>query len=415
MKVQSISRSNEIEHTCEPLQLVRANSDSDDSCWGVCTFRTLEQIRTLQTIWQTLKNESGHRADIEADFNRYVSLAESLPDHEPYVLLLLKEGKPHAMLIGILGFVEIPCTFGYLEVLKPSLKGVTVTYGGYLGDLGEETCRKLVDHLYASTCRKQADVVIFRQLPLDSPLYSVLRKQPPALCRNHFLKIDGHWQMSIPDQMDAFYAYHSSKTRQTLKRQVRQIESKFQVRLAECTDAGSMPEILSHAAAISSRTYQHGLGCGLIDDAPTRKQLTTAAENGWLQLHVLYLNDEPCAFQFGLRYEGRYFLQQMGFNPDLKQWHAGTVLFLKVLERLCEDPEVNCFDFGFGDAEYKKRFGTNYWEESTLYLYAPRVYPVFVNMLHATVSGLSEGMRFLAQKTGIEGKIKRKWRNLLQK
>jgi len=98
----------------------------------------------------------------------------------------------------------------------------------------------------------------------------------------------------------------------------------------------------------------------------------------------------------------------------MKQWHLGTVLFLKVFDQLCRDPEVNCFDFGFGDAEYKRRFGTKHWDEATLYLFAPRAYPVLVNTIRTAVSGVSEGMRLLARKTGIEEKIKRKWRNVLQ-
>ena len=385
-----------------------------DRPWGIHTCRTLEQIRAIRSVWETLKTQTCSDVDVEADFDRYVGVVESTPDCEPYTLLAFKEGKPHALLAGTRGSIKISCKFGYLNLLKPSLRGITIIYGGHLGHFDEGTCRKLLEHLYTSVRHREADVVMFKQLPLTHPLYSSFRKEYPALCRSHFPKVDGHWQMPVPDRMESFYAQHSSKTRQTLKRQLRQIEKHFQVRLAECRDANALPETLSQVETISERTYQHALGWGLVNDAKTRKQLLTAAGNGRLRLHLLYLNDEPCAFQLGLQYEKKYFLKQMGFNPDMKKWHPGTALFLKVLDRLCSDPDVHDFDFGFGDAEYKKRFATQHWDETSLYVFAPRVYPVLVNMTHTMICGFSESVRRLIRKTGIEEYIKRKWRNRLQ-
>ena len=382
--------------------------------WGIHTYRTLEQIRGIRPAWETLKTETCSDKDIEADFKRYVGVVESTSDCEPYTLLAFKDGKPHALLAATRVSTKIPCKLGYLNLFKPSLQGISIIYGGYLGCFDEDTCHKLLGHMYTAIRNGEADVIMFKQLPLRHPLYTSFRKDYPMLCRSHFPKIDEHWQMPVPNRMESFYLQHSSKTRQTLKRQLRRLESHFQVRLAECTDSDRLPEILPQIEMISERTYQYALGWGLVNDAGTLKQLLTAAQNGWLRLHLLYLNDEPCAFQFGLRYKGTYFLKQMGFNPKMKQWQPGTGLFLKVLERLCDDPAVNCFDFGFGDAEYKRRFGTRSWNEASLYIFAPRVYPVWVNTIHTAVCGLSKEMRFLARKTGLEEKIKRKWRNRLQ-
>ena len=185
--------------------------------------------------------------------------------------------------------------------------------------------------------------------------------------------------------------------------------------MLECTDSETMLNILPIAADISKRTYQHALGWGLIDDEVTRCQLQTAAQSGWLRFHVLYLDDAPCAFQYGFQYQGTYYLKTMGFDPDLRKSHTGTVLFLKIINHLCEDPAVDCFDFGYGDAVYKRRFAREHWDEATLYMFAPRVYPVFINSIRTVVTGLSLGMRWAVQKIGVEGKIKQKWRRLLQK
>jgi hypothetical protein len=398
-----------------PRRSLKAGTLSSDRCWEVRVLSTLEQVLAIRPTWEALQAESDSRTDIEADFDRYISVVESDRTCEPYVLLLFKEGAPHAMWIGTLGPVRIWCKFGYLNILKPTLFGARITYGGYLGDFSEQTCNHLLDHLSTSLCDDGMDVVRFEQLPRHSQLYSLVRKRPSILCRSRFPKFDKHWQMDIPDRMESFYAQHSSKTRQTLKRYIRKLEKNHQVHMLECTDSQTMLNVLPISADISKRTYQHALGWGLMDDAVTRRQLQTVARSGWLRFHVLYLDDAPCAFQYGFQYQGTYYLKTMGFNPDLRKSHIGTVLFLKIIECLCEDPAVDRFDFGYGDAEYKRRFATEHWDEATLYMFAPRAYPAFVNSIHTVVNGLSLGMRWLVHKAGVEGKIKQKWRRRLQK
>jgi hypothetical protein len=415
MKAHPLLHDSSVEIPVDRYQSQKANRPLGEHHWEIHTCRTLEQIKLVRPIWKRLRGETDFCVDIEVDFDRYISVLEFTPECEPYTLLVFRDGAPRAMLIGTKGPVTINCKLGYLKVLRVTLKCLTIIHGGYLGDFCEQTSRRLLDHLYTSLCEDQTDVVIFRQLPLASPLYSLATKRSPIFCRRHFPKIDRHWRMAIPDRIDSFYKQHSAKTRQTLKRQLKQLDTKFQTRLIECTDPEMVSMTLHDAAAVSSRTYQHALGSGLLDDANTRKLLFTAAQNGWLCLHVLYLNEQPCAFQLGLRYHGMYFLQTMGFDPAKKQRNLGTALFLKVLDQLCQDPAVKYLDFGFGDAEYKRRFGTEYWDEAAVYLFAPKAYPMLINVIHTTVSDVSEGLRVLARKSGFEGKIKRKWRTLLQR
>lgn len=415
MKTYSVLHDSAVRIQTDRYQLQKVDRPLGGSQWEVYTCRTLEQISMIRPIWETLQSETKFCVDIEVDFDRYISMLESKPECEPYILLVFRNGAPRAMLIGTKGPVTLNCKLGYLKVLRPTLKCLTIIHGGYLGDFCEQTSHFLLDHLYKTLGEEQTDVVMFRQLPLVSPLYSLARKKSPIFCRRHLPKIDRHWRMVIPDRMDSFYKQHSSKTRQTLKRQLKQLDTKFQTRLAECTDPKMVSMALPDAAAVSSKTYQYALGSGLCDDTNTRKQLITSAQHGWLSLHVLYLNEQPCAFQLGLRYNETYFLQTMGFDPTMKQRNLGTALFLKILDQLCQNPEIKYLDFGFGDAEYKRRFGTEYWDESAVYLFAPRVYPMLINVIHTVVSDVSEGLRVLAKKSGFEAKIKRKWRGFLSK
>lgn len=378
-------------------------------------LRTRDEVSAIRPIWESLQASSDRPKNIETDFERYISILDSDPKHEPYIQLLFIKGVPRAMFIGTYSTITIPCNVGYLKVLKPSIQGVKIMYEGYLGDSSEQTCSQMLDYLYRSLRGGQVDVIRFEQLARQSQLYTLVRKHTSIFCRSHFLKYDKHWRMNIPCQMELFYDQHSSKTRQTLKRYIRKLERHYQVHVFECSSAEGLQGVMTMAADISRQTYQHALGWGFVYDDSTRHQLEIAVRHGWLRFHVLSLGETPCAFQYGFQYQGTYYLQAMGFDPALRKWHIGTVLFLKIIEKLCEDPNVECFDFGYGDAEYKRRFGTKHWDEATMYVFAPRFYPVLVNSFHAVVGGLSAGMRCAVQKSGLENKIKQYWRRILQK
>jgi hypothetical protein len=132
-------------------------------------------------------------------------------------------------------------------------------------------------------------------------------------------------------------------------------------------------------------------------------------------MHILFIDKEPCAFQLGLQYHKTYLLRKIGFNPEWKKYGIGSTLFLKVLENLCRDPAVEYMDFGPGDSDYKKSFGDECWDEAMVYIFAPRFYPVCVNLLHSLTAAMRMSISYLARKTGFQGWLKRWWHNLLIK
>ena len=87
---------------------------------------------------------------------------------------------------------------------------------------------------------------------------------------------------------------------------------------------------------------------------------------------------------------------------------------MKVFEELSKDVLIKTFDYGFGPGTYKDRFGTESWPEASVYIFAQRLYPVFVNILRSCVMGLSLGLEYILRNLGLRGWIKRRWRNVLQ-
>ncbi|MHC4569943.1 MAG: GNAT family N-acetyltransferase, partial [Planctomycetota bacterium] len=166
---------------------------------------------------------------------------------------------------------------------------------------------------------------------------------------------------------------------------------------ARFSSEGDVDAFVRLAAEISSRTYQSALGAGIVNDEQTRHRIRTAARRGRFDGSLLFAGDKPCAFQL-----------------DLSSYGTGTVLFLKVLESLCQDPAIHTIDFYFGDAGYKRHYGTEHWPEACVYVFAPRRYPMTVNALRCSVAGVNAGLAHIAKKIGGTNRLRRTWRGLLK-
>lgn len=385
--------------------------------WKNIVARDFDQIEAIRPVWKQFQSDEPQPI-INADIDHYIAVLESLTETvQPYVMVLYHDSKPQAMIIGRLEKQQIACRIGYKAILKPSMRSLSIVYGGVLGQPTNEACAIMVRELMNTLSLGQADVVHFNHLRTDSPMYQLARRTPGVLSRGHFPKVEPHWSMSIPESMDDFYAARSKKHRKHLKQYVRKLENKYpgQVKMVTYNREDEVEEVIRAASHISIKTYQHALTrSSRINDVRRKNLLTAAAINGWFRAYILFVGNQPCSFRLALHYGRSYFADGIGFDPEWRQFRVGTVLFLKVLENLCRDHTVENYDFGFGDAEYKRSYGTNQWKEASLYIFAPRFYPVLVNMLQSSMLGLSLGIEYVLNKTGITSWIKRHWRNCLQ-
>jgi hypothetical protein len=332
-------------------------------------------------------------------------------------MLLKRDAAPVAMVLGTTGKDRIRCSIGYKRFWLPPLQCLSVTYCGLLGQMTGETSAALLGEMGRLLRSSEADVVSFVYVDTRSPLFKAVAAGTSWWCRSHFNRLSPHRTMAVPTCLETFYQSCSRKHRAVLRRHMRKIEERFPGRavVTRYTQEDSVDSFLDIAARISARTYQHTLGCGVSSDDRTRRSLHRAARKGWLRAHVLSLAGAPCAFQYGMVYRGKYLLEQMGFDPRWKDLSVGTVLFLNILEDLCcDENNVRVIDFGFGDADYKERYGQTCWTDVSFHLFAPRVRPLLANLIYSSTTGLSGGLTCFLERTGSLRWIKRYWRDLLQ-
>lgn len=390
----------------------KAKSAAD---WEIVVVKELEDIETIRPIWEEMQRNESYPTP-NSDIDRFLAVAEHQENMIRTCIILFKHyGRLRAMVIGRIEKLRIKCAVGYKALFNPSVCGLSVVYRGILGERTSDVYDAMIEKFMDMLARSEIDVVILNHIAMDSLIYKHASKAPGIFCRGHFLKSKFHWSMTIPQDVDLLYKTFSPKSRNTLRRKNRKLEKEFgdELKIVTYSTRDDVLHAVSDASKISQYTYQAGLGVGIVDDRETREIMDVSARHGWLRMSILYIKDEPCAFQLGLQYGQTYFLEQLGFCPKWSHWNVGTVLFNKILEDLCRDPSVERLNFGFGDAQYKKIYGSECWSEASVYIFAPRAYPLLVNALKSSTAGLSLGIQYVLDRTGLTGWIKRRWRNLL--
>jgi CelD/BcsL family acetyltransferase involved in cellulose biosynthesis len=257
--------------------------------------------------------------------------------------------------------------------------------------------------------RGQVDVVLFNHLKTDSFIYHIARKAPGLFCRDLIPKAEQHWCMSIPDNMDRFWEACSHNRRKKLRKYTRKLEKRYpgQVKMVTFSRQEEVAEGLRIAADISADTYQRAFGGGLVDDAPTRAIFKEAAKNGWLRIYILFVADEPCAFKSILKYGRTCFADVTAYSPEWMDWNVGSILFLKIVEQICGDPVVDSLDFGFGDSQHKQVGDSRQWAEASVFIFAPRSFPVFVNLIRTLTLAMSMLAQHAVNGLGIHNLVQR--------
>jgi Acetyltransferase (GNAT) domain len=84
-----------------------------------------------------------------------------------------------------------------------------------------------------------------------------------------------------------------------------------------------------------------------------RGLIRIAAENGWLRLGVLYVDDEPAAAQLWIVHAGVASIYKIGYAEKFAKWSVGSILTAHLLEYVLDVDQVKEVDYLTGDDAYK--------------------------------------------------------------
>jgi hypothetical protein len=372
----------------------------------------VEEIRPVWTSWHQHPN---------SDIDFYQTVIRSMPGVlRPHILVLYQGGVPQAMLIGRLEHTRMNLRIGYLNLFKARARSITFIYQGFLGETSPRNAELLLAEIIHSLNTKEADAAFLSNVSLDSPLYGLGRKLPGFLERDHALTANMHRSMPLPGSAEEVYRGLSGKVRKNLKWQAKKLVNDFSgtARIRTFRETAELEEMIRDIEQVAKKTYQRGLAVGFIDSAETRERLRLEAEKGWLRSFVLYVADKPCAFWKGTLYQETFYSDSMGYDPDYAKYSPGMYLIMKVIEDFCEakhEERPRRIDFGFGDAQYKAVLADREWHESSVYMFAPTLRGVGLNLFRTQTELVNQLANGILSKGSLLLRAKRIWRDRLRR
>ena len=125
------------------------------------------------------------------------------------------------------------------------------------------------------------------------------------------------------------------------------------------------------------------------------------------------IKDSPYAFWNGFIFKKVFYSSSTGYDPSLNYYHPGMFLLLKMIEEFCLDSYYEAVDFGFGEAEYKRIFCTEKWQESSVYIFAPTFKGLRLKAIKLSTVIASQTAKKVVKRFKTLQHVKRTWRHRL--
>jgi len=371
-------------------------------------LRAVSDLEGIRDVWETWP---GNR---DSDINSFLTFLSSHPETvRPHVLVIYRAGKPDALLVGRIDMGRIDCRIGYLRITL-SARVMYFVYGALRGNATERNCNLLLEEILGSLSQGEADAAYMNFLRHDSDLCRLATKKPALVCRDYIRITQPHFATALPATVEEFYQGLSPKVRKNQKWQAKKLDKHFSgaVTIRCFREVADLDRMIQDVEQVARKSYQRGLGVGFVDSPRTREGLRLKAEKGWLRGYVLYLAERPCAFWLGDVNGNTFGSDCTGYDSEFASYSPGMYLVMKVIERLCDgNPEgVTAVDFATGQAQYKEVLSNRKWEEESVYIFAPSMKGISLNLVRSFVCGIDQAAKKLLASTNLLQRIKKSWR-----
>jgi hypothetical protein len=330
---------------------------------------------------------------------------------------LNSDGSIRGMMVSRLEYSRFERSGRYLPIPQPMARSVIVPFDGIIGTHAAETAPRLLDALMDTMDAGEADVVDLPFLPLEHPI----RKSLLAMDSGRFKKASAttnvHWHTDVADSFDEQLKALGKSTRGTLRNNLnrfqREFEGRFEIRSYDSNS--NLDELMDLSDTIATKGYHRGLDVGFSTSPRERAVYEGAHAMGAMWARIILIDGSPAAYIHAFKWKRRLFGTYMGFDREFTKLPLGTIVLFESLRNMCGQDEIDTWDFGPGEAEYKKRICTRYDEEEQRTAFAKNLRARRIRLTTKIFSGFEGALKTILRKLDLEMKVKTALRNRVRK
>lgn len=373
--------------------------------------RDASALESLRDAWNELQPSY-----VDADLD-YFRASVTTSGARPHVVVIDGSAGPEALIVARVEVTPFACRIGYQTVYRPALKTLRVAHGGVAGTMDERRADLVARAIADTLASGEAQVAVIPAVKTGSPLEAALESLGGWSRRQALTRSYVHRRLVLPETFDELLAARDRRSRYNLRRQSSQFERAFEgeIEIAVLRRPEDFDRVVSELEKVAAATYQRALGAGFADTPERRELVRVALAKGWFRAWVLAIKGEPVAYWQGNALGSTFFVSSTGYTSTFARHGVGTYLQLRMFADLCADRDVSIVDFGWGDADYKKRFGTESWLEHDAVLFAPSARGRQVALTSNALRAADQAARRVLARLGLVRQVKRAWRQRLRR
>ncbi|MFP6763756.1 MAG: GNAT family N-acetyltransferase [Planctomycetaceae bacterium] len=306
--------------------------------------------------------------------------------------------------------ILIPKSVGGNRKFWPAwrLNGYRLLGNRFLGNPTEHDQNQILAEVTNVLKCSRADFLLIEDIENSDPLLSLLAGNPHGLRLFRPAVEQRRWKIELPGSLEDYYKKFSSRSRNSLRRKVKRFG---ECRLERIDRPDQVAVFLEESSKISLNSWQHDLlGERISTDEIHQEFFTTLAIEGGLRAYQLWKVDRAVSFVIATQYNGVLVFEETAYDRQFTKESPGQVLLIKMLEDLFAHNPPRVFDFGGGDAEYKRMFGNVESVSGNIWILRPGLRSRLIVSCLSGRRTFNRCLRSILAKTGLLEWIRRKSR-----
>ena len=209
--------------------------------------------------------------------------------------------RPDAILVGFFERRKLSFKLGYFTICEPEVNVLEFVSGGLRGSASNENCAAFVHEVMRSLDEGDADMALWEEVDVQSPLYNYALRWPRFVSRDHFPVIDSHWWLrNFPDSLDEFLLSRSRSQRSKLRHKYNACSESFRGENADplLSLSGGFGSGYCGDGENRQKSERRVLDAVLFDTPQAREQMAIAAASGLVEnLHSLPRRATCCVLE----------------------------------------------------------------------------------------------------------------------
>lgn len=176
---------------------------------------------------------------------------------------------------------------------------------------------------------------------------------------------------------NAFLATKTKLFRKRIRRFRNKIKNLGQVEIKKINDTSSTSPEMAYLWQVGQKSWKHHIKRAISSTEPTRKFFSIltelASQQGWLNLWLLLVNNQPIAFEYQLKYNNKIHGMRSEFDEAYQSYSPGFVLDTLIVEDVFNRGNLD-YDMGGNTDSYKLQWTLEVQEHKEVFVFNSHFY-----------------------------------------